>query len=831
MNDAFGIQDENGVISYVNERLCEMLGYSSEELIGIGFTELFDEQSRQILSDQFDKRKEGQSGSYEVTFVRKDGERVNAIVSGTPLFDRESNFRGAFGVATDITERRRMEEALKESEERFRLTFHESPIGATIVSPDFSLQHVNAKLCSILGYSEQELLKTKVGDHLHRDDVMEELEEGQKVISGELEESYREGRCFRKDGKMIWASRLVRAVRNAEGQPLYFLTLVQDITERKLADEALMKQAQILDHVHDAIVSTDLEGRITSWNRGAERLHGYKTAEVLGKPVFSMFPKEQEDVFRNVVFNQLREKDEYSLEIPMLRKSGGRLWAHLSLSLVRNQEGKPVGVIGYGLDINDRKEAENALRVSEARLRKIYDEAPIMMHSIDKKGVVRNVNTKWLDEMGYRREDVIGKEIEEFMTPGSRRALHKVLPRFWTERKVAALPYQYVKKDGTVIDVLLDSVVTEDSSYGQISLSAVRDITQQKLAEDALRKSESTLRTLIQAAPIGIGQVNKDLILSWTNEVFCSMTGYSTEELVGQNVRMLYGREEEYQRVGRIGLAEVRTRGSGSIETRFRRKDGKEIDILLSASSIVPGDLSQGMVFTAVDITQRKRLEEQLLRSQKMEAVGTLAGGVAHDFNNLLHVIQGYSEMALQDLKADDPGRFQFEQVRNAARSAAELTQSLLTFSRRVESTLRPSNLNHELKQVSRLLARTIPKMIKINLRLSKDLMPVRADPAQIQQIVMNLAVNSRDAMPDGGELAIETQNVYLDEEYCRDHAEIEPGNYVVLSVSDNGFGMDRKTMERVFEPFFTTKKVGKGTGLGLSIVYGIVKSHGGSIH
>ncbi|MFC1836425.1 ATP-binding protein, partial [Thermodesulfobacteriota bacterium] len=232
----------------------------------------------------------------------------------------------------------------------------------------------------------------------------------------------------------------------------------------------------------------------------------------------------------------------------------------------------------------------------------------------------------------------------------------------------------------------------------------------------------------------------------------------------------------------------------------------------------------------ARDITEAKRLEEQLIRSQKMEAVGTLAGGIAHDFNNLLQVIHGYADLALLDISKGEKGHSELREIKTASRSAAELTQGLLTFSRQVESKLRPVNLNHELKQVVRMLERTIPKMIEIELRPADNLAPVKADSAQLQQVMMNLGVNARDAMPDGGRLVIETQSVELDAEYCKSHLGTEPGNFVVLTVSDNGCGMDKEAMLKIFEPFYTTKEAGKGTGLGLAIVYGIVKNHGGHI-
>ena len=213
-----------------------------------------------------------------------------------------------------------------------------------------------------------------------------------------------------------------------------------------------------------------------------------------------------------------------------------------------------------------------------------------------------------------------------------------------------------------------------------------------------------------------------------------------------------------------------------------------------------------------------------------MEAVGTLAGGIAHDFNNLLQVVLGYSEFMLQRKKEGEPDYDGLQKIYQAGKRGADLVRSLLTFSRKVETKYVPVNLNQEITQVQHLLSRTIPKTIKIDLHLSGNLESIKADPSQIGQVLMNLGVNARDAMPDGGTLTIETANIQLDEEYCSSHLEAKPGSYVLLTVSDTGQGMDKETLSHIFEPFFTTKERGKGTGLGLATVYGIVKQHGGHI-
>jgi nitrogen-specific signal transduction histidine kinase/ActR/RegA family two-component response regulator len=237
-----------------------------------------------------------------------------------------------------------------------------------------------------------------------------------------------------------------------------------------------------------------------------------------------------------------------------------------------------------------------------------------------------------------------------------------------------------------------------------------------------------------------------------------------------------------------------------------------------------------GSVHVIRDVTDQKNLQKQLLQAQKMESIGTLAGGIAHDFNNLLQIVVGYSDMLLFKKKPSHPECEGLHAIRQAARDGSELTKRILAFSRKLEPDSRPINLNNEINRIQKMLKRTIPKMIRIELHLAEDLMTVNADPSQMEQIILNLAVNAQHAMPDGGLLNIETANVTLDKDYSRTHLDVHPGNYVLLTVSDTGHGIDKEAMEHIFEPFYTTKEPGVGTGLGLAMVFGIVKSHKGHI-
>ncbi|MBN2126319.1 MAG: response regulator [Deltaproteobacteria bacterium] len=358
----------------------------------------------------------------------------------------------------------------------------------------------------------------------------------------------------------------------------------------------------------------------------------------------------------------------------------------------------------------------------------------------------------------------------------------------------------------------------------------------ERSAKKALYDSEERYRKTLEAAPdaITISRLGDGRFLQ-VNEAFCRITGFSREEALEKTITELgfLGDDSTGESLDRALKEKSDLNG---LEVSFRRKNGALFQALFSSRRIRLGR-DECVVAVATDITalkkaevENKRLEDQLRQSQKMEAVGTLAGGIAHDFNNLLQAVGGYSDLLLLDKKRGETGYRELKEIKSAANRASELTQQLLTFSRRVKSKLRPVDLNRELKQVHKLLSRIIPKMIEIDLRLAEDLSIISADPAQIEQVMLNLGVNARDAMPEGGRLVIETKNVTLDEDFCRLNLGARPGEYVLLSASDNGLGMDEETLQHIFEPFYTTKRMGRGTGLGLAMVYGIVKNHDGYI-
>jgi two-component system, cell cycle sensor histidine kinase and response regulator CckA len=347
-----------------------------------------------------------------------------------------------------------------------------------------------------------------------------------------------------------------------------------------------------------------------------------------------------------------------------------------------------------------------------------------------------------------------------------------------------------------------------------------------------IQKSEQMVLALLDSATQAILAIDRSGAIVLANRRTEEMFGYSREELLGARIEILLpeskrsahrGEREDY-----FARPRIRPMGIG-MDLAGRRKDGNEFPVEVSLSYL---DLPEGVFAMAFvsDISQRKQLEDQLMHAQKMEAVGRMAGGVAHDFNNMLTVISGYNRMILDELSPLDPLRGYAEEVLKAADRAGALTNQLLAFSRRQIMKPRVMNVNSVIEQTEKMLRRLIGEDIELKYALAMDAGNIRADPGHVEQAIMNLAVNARDAMPLGGRLTLETANVHLDETYTRTHMGVTPGDFVMVAVSDTGHGMDAETKRHIFEPFFTTKEKGKGTGLGLATVYGMIKQAGGDI-
>jgi two-component system cell cycle sensor histidine kinase/response regulator CckA len=469
------------------------------------------------------------------------------------------------------------------------------------------------------------------------------------------------------------------------------------------------------------------------------------------------------------------------------------------------------------------------LRASEIRYRRLFETAKdgILILAAD-TGCIVDVNPYMTELTGYARQDFLGKHLWEIGpfkdTAASKDSFAELRAKDYV--RYEDLPLKTT--DGRTVDVEFVSNVYLVDGVKVIQCN-IRDITVRKRVEDQLRLRDRA----IQAVGLGIlisDPRGTDQPIVYASPGVTKLTGYEPAEIVGRNCRFLQGKDTDPASVAVLRDA-IREARSCVVELVNYRKDGTPFWNSIAVSPVVDarGALTN-FVGVQTDVTARRQLETQFRQAQKMEAVGRLAGGVAHDFNNLLSVVLSYAEMIGNDLKAGEPMHADVEEIRTAALRATDLTRQLLAFSRQQVLEAKVLNLNEVLGGMQKMLGRLLGADVEVTILPSLGLGNVKVDPGQLEQIVMNLAVNARDAMPAGGHLTIETANVELDADYASAHHDVVPGSYVELAVSDTGTGMDRATLARVFEPFFTTKDQGRGTGLGLATVFGIVKQSGGHI-
>jgi two-component system cell cycle sensor histidine kinase/response regulator CckA len=611
---------------------------------------------------------------------------------------------------------------------------------------------------------------------------------------------------------------------------------IRDITAGKQAEESLQKEkdffAALFNTVAALVVVFDSQGRIVRLNHAFAETTGFTLEEIRGKYFWDYFITPQEKQKARERFHKLLTGHSPATSQKTLVTKGGErrriAWSYTTLA---DKDGTVEYLISTGIDITARKKAEDLLRESEKRYKMLFDSAPdaiiIMEFAGENAGRIVAANQAAAAMHGYTVPEILDLNfavIDPGVKTAANQARHqRILAGEWIKEEVT-----HCRKDGTEFPVEIHAglMELEDQKY---ILAFDRDITERRRGEEALREAHQTLHALIQASPLAIFVMDLEGHLRLWNPAAERMFGWKEAEVLGRLLPTVPKDQvaESKARLKRI-LAGESLHG---LELQRRKKDGTLIDISVFTAPLydAQGRIT-GFMAMNTDITESKRLKEQLLQAQKMEVVGRLAGGVAHDFNNLLTAITGYSELVLSFMEEDNPLRQDVAEIRKAGDRAASLTRQLLAFSRKQVLQPKVLDLNLVVDNLGNMLKRLIGSNIELVTIPEPNLGRVMADPGQIEQVLLNLAINARDAMPQGGRLSLETANLDLEESHARRHMDVLPGPYVLLTVRDTGCGMDRETRSHIFEPFFTTKETGKGTGLGLSTVYGIIKQSGGHI-
>jgi two-component system cell cycle sensor histidine kinase/response regulator CckA len=763
---------------------------------------------------------------YESKHVRLDGREMEAeVVVCSIIYQGEA---ASLAMFHDISERRRAEQKLRESEANLAAAQRIAHLGSWALelddpeNLDKNPLRWSDELFRVFGYEVEPL-------GVSRPNFLRAVHPADRDrINDTMAKALREGigysieyRITRPNGaERIIQGRADVILDEKTKKPLRFVGTAQDITEQKHAEEKLAQLALIVESSDDAITSLALDGTISSWNKGAERIYGYTESEVAGRPITILAPPDRAEEIPRILERLRRGERVQAFETVRIRKDGQPIDVSLTISPVMDPSGKIVATAAVARDITAHKREEERSR----RLAQLVDSATELISTGDLEGRVTFMNPAFLRAVGWSEQEIIGKYFRDVtLSPSNSPDLREQIRAGIMEEGGWKGECLHSRKDGTDFPVYMSVGPLKDSAGRLIgNVGIVRDLTESKRAEERFYKAFH-----LNPEPITIATVSEGRYLD-VNESFLRITGYQREEVIGRTSLEVKFWERPEDRARLIEILEKQ--GSvRDLEITFRTKFDEQ-RIALDSADVIEVDGQKCVIAILKDITDRKALEKQLRQLQKMEAVGQLSGGIAHDFNNLLGVILGYSELLEEGLGRDSKLRKTAEEIKKAGQRAASLTRQLLAFSRQQLLEPRVLNLNTVVADTEKMLRRLIGEHIDITTRLASDLGQVKADQGQIEQVIMNLAVNARDAMPDGGKLIIETRNIALDEEYALRHPPTVPGKYVELVMTDTGAGMDAQTQSHIFEPFFTTKELGKGTGLGLATVYGVVKQSGGYV-
>ncbi len=761
---------------------------------------------------------------FETRIKRKNGDLRWVSLNGRAVRDENGGVRFYEGFLEDVTDRKRAEEDLytsrlhlAEAVELARIAYweHDAASDEYIFNDAFyALYGTTAESEGGYRMARDEYIRRFV----HPDDAAELLRRIQKSRGSPFRQY--EHRVIRGDGEVMHMVARRRQITDPEGRIIRTVGVNQDITERKMTEEALRKsEAKFRSYVENsplAVFVSDPEGRIVDVNRSTVDFLGFDEADLLSMHTWELHPPEdRQEILRQ--FETLKKTGRLEAERRFRTRDGSSLWG--SLHIVMAGDGFS---LAYCSDITGRKLAEEAQKRYELLSDHTRD---AILFTAGDEGTIVEANAAAEEVHGYSRAELLGLTIKDLRADGTvglaRDQLRESLERGTLFEAV------HRRKDGTTFPVEVSTNVRRAAIGGRRAvISIVRDITERKAAQEALASAVARLTRAERASKTGNWELDLSTGVLQASLGACRIGGFPASEAFSKVQASLL---PEYRQMLDDALdALIHENAPYDVEFKIRRADNGDV---VDVRSVAEYDPRRNTVFGVVqDVTERKKLEGQLLQAQKMEAVGVLAGGVAHDFNNILSVIMGLGNLIQMNLAPDDRNKPYVDQIVLSSEKAAELTQSLLAYSRKQRIALEHLRVDEVVTNAAKLLKRLLPEDIELRLELAGDAMSALVDVAQIDQVFMNLATNARDAMPGGGRFTIRTEKAILDETFRKNHGFGRPGIYARLSVSDTGVGMDEKTTARIFEPFFTTKEVGKGTGLGLASVYGIVKQHNGYI-
>ncbi|MCB2188186.1 MAG: PAS domain S-box protein [Deltaproteobacteria bacterium] len=824
----FMAETQDGRILEANAAASQLFGYPRHELRDLRLRDLAQEpETAGLLLDP------GQDCSRFFYQKSRDGRRFPAGVSRSFFVWR--------GHPVVVAAYRDMSEWLtaREEVERQRKFLQEVidflPNLLSVKDHEGRFVLVNQALVQMLGGTREEILGHTLVDLVPGEASVTLLHQAELALlegtDGPLQQDFR---LPRSDGGVRWLQHVCLPLKNASGQVDRLLSVSNDITRLKEMQEALADSEELFRTLAETTASGILivQGdQFQYLNPAGQALLGRDLAEVRKLKFWEVVHPRFQTLARERGLARMRGEDVPAhYELLVVNPQRGELWVDYTATQIMYR-GAPA-MLGTAFDITQRKLAEEALFHSEARYRTILDNIEEGYYELDLAGNLTFVNDSLCRISRFSREELLGLPFRRLMAPHqARHALVVARQVHETGRPIRSLELRVIRGDGApaVMEVSI-SPMSAEPGHNEGLRGIVRDVTERRWAQERLQESEARLRAVLNANPDPVIIRDTAGRVTYFNPAFERVFGWYLPEWLGRPLEGFVPPENHEEAV-HLERQVAAGRWFTGLETVRLSRDGRRIPVSASGASFTDAQgRSQGSIINFRDTSEQKALEEKLLQSQKMQAIGTLASGIAHDFNNILQAVSGYVQLLLgrDDLPAK--AKSYLEDSDLSLERASNLVQQLLTFGRKVTPSLGPVDLNREVTQTVRVLRRTIPRMIEIKTSLDPNLAQISGDPNQLDQIILNLASNARDAIAEEGQMVLSTRNLRLPFGAPPPDPGLTPGDWAVLEIRDNGAGMAPETLEHIYEPFFTTKNVGQGTGLGLSSVYGIVQSHKGLI-
>ena len=837
----FAIDIDRTVIGW-NRAAEELTGVPAEQVLGKSYEEhgrpaltaygetMLDivlDPSREIPARYANARWEGDrlSAEIEPSFPANPNQGRHLWLTATVLRDRDGAVIGAVESLRDISSREQAERVIRQREQQFRSLFELNPDGILAIAPDGSIYDANPAACEMLGMTKEEICAAGPAGIIRWDSDSDERLPDRLLPGREMQEF----RFVRKDKTTFPAECRSVAYCDTVGLPRAFVEF-RDVSEQREDQRALRaNEARLLEALAVAQVGNweiDLAARSLWLSPEALRIHGIEggpSYQPLDTTDASMYFEDPESVV-TAMRKLAAEGGSFELEYEASRsheEAPRRVRARGEA--IRDENGVPVRIVGVMQDITELRQVEEALQLAQYSVDRVGDQ----IFWVRADGHIAYVSDSTCDQLGYAREELLGMTIFD-VDPNAGADWDEAWKR---AGQSGSYTHEAVHrtKDGRDIPVEVSTNHAFHNGEEHVFIFA-RDISRRKATEEGLRRTQVS----VDRANDLVYWLNPEGRFVFVTDSTCRQLGYSREELLRKSI---YDVDPTLSKDWQAGWESMKERGSLVHGAVHRTKDGRDIPVELSINYIRHDGQEYNLVF-ARDTSDRKRADdlldlghEKMRQGQTLEAIGQLAGGIAHDFNNLLTAIIGYGNLILANEEAQGLVSGEAEEIRAAAVRASALTHQILAFSRR--QTLRPQvvTVNELVSGMRSRLQQVLGEDIDLVTQLPAAPSRVEIDVSQFEEVLTNLVANSRDAMPDGGRVVVEVRDVYLDEDYCRVYSDLEPGNYVLLSLADTGEGMSFETMDHVFEPFFTTKTPGSASGLGLSTVYGIVRQSGGYVN